>query len=352
MLSKHQLDFAVSSNRGAKLDKFQWQVVQRLVSTKPDGVPGPKTARAIAVYQHAHGFSVDGIATPAILCMSGLHVQPPSGLPSRGAWLDMAPGEVLGPRRLPRYIARLRELGISSASLMLTSSKRTERPVFKWSLDEYDELASGFAAENFPLGLTVWPRPWSEFSLDLAEQVEEYVSLHRPHRIEFDAEGNWTRGDVRGFDDLEDAADSVVSLFREMYDGELVCTTIPEHFENSAQAQLSRRCDVLIPQAYSLYRPGKEKYQWGERYSPGVMQRWSLARAKDVPGVKVECGLAAWAQKFPGKSIARAMTEAASEVKAQGCEHSHYWSLKHVMRQWRSANARRDWLRANPAGAR
>lgn len=344
MLDKRKLAAAVAYNLEQPLSPAVWRRVQRAVGAVADGRPGPATARAVSSYQARHGLVIDGKAGPVTRRMLGVLGHRRSSPPTRGLWLDMSPGEVLG-RRRAAFVRRLNALKINAVQLMLTSSKRTPSPIFKWSPDQWEELHGALSGSGIKAGLTVWPRPWEAYTVDLVAGLVRYFDTARPGRLEFDAEGNWKPGDVRGFESIEHAADALVSLARDLGPVELACTTIPEHFECSNRTQLSRRCSVLVPQAYSVYKPGKKKWKWGEKYGPGIMQRWALARASSVPGVKLACGLPLWAQKFPGRTTCQAMSAAwLAACDHPGVEEFWFWSAKHVLRHWKNANAARNFL--------
>ena len=58
---------AVSYNRGRGYSKSLWKSIQEKVGTTPDGDPGPKTARAIAVWQRNNSLDADGKCGPRTL---------------------------------------------------------------------------------------------------------------------------------------------------------------------------------------------------------------------------------------------------------------------------------------------
>jgi len=60
MLSQQQVDSAVDYNNSKNYTPECWKLIQAEVSTKVDGVPGPKTAFAVSVYQCTRGLAVDG----------------------------------------------------------------------------------------------------------------------------------------------------------------------------------------------------------------------------------------------------------------------------------------------------
>lgn len=353
MLTKAQLEQAVEWNREQRKGRPFWRKVQAALGAAVDGIPGPETARKAAEYQARFRLKIDGKVGPVTLGMLGLSGSAPSTMPPRGIWFDMAPSEY---RDNPdKVVARMRELKLTRCQLMLTSSKRNDPksgeritgPVFKHSVTDAAALASACDSAGIQFGLTVWPRPWENHTVDLVGGLGDYITACSPNRLEFDLEGNWTTKDVKGFPSLEQAGRDLVEFCREAFPGlELAVTTIPEHFELSGNSKVSHLVDVVIPQAYSIHKPGKAKYGWGEQYGPGIMQRWSLARARRVPGVKIECGLPVWAQKFPKKSVAASMSAAFNEAARDNDVGGFMlWSAKHVLRHWRNVNAARNFLR-------
>lgn len=63
---------AVKYNKSRGYSGSLWREIQSKVGTTADGDPGPKTARAIAVWQQNHGIAVDGKCGPGTLQTMGL----------------------------------------------------------------------------------------------------------------------------------------------------------------------------------------------------------------------------------------------------------------------------------------
>lgn len=91
-LTDSQLDQAVTYNQKRPYSKALWQKIQQTVAVTADGVPGPETAQAAAVYQAAHGLAVDGKVGPGTLAAMQLGCI--FTLPGKAPFFFLAPLEI------------------------------------------------------------------------------------------------------------------------------------------------------------------------------------------------------------------------------------------------------------------
>lgn len=163
--------------------------------------------------------------------------------------------------------------------------------------------------------------------------------------LEFDAEGNWLPAKVKGFANIDKAGDELVKVFERVsvaYDVRTELTTYPFHTENSKTADVAPHADRLLPQAYSV-RNRKNKdgsnllIDWNGTYGPVGMQKLTLDRAMQVPGVGttagplISCGLAAYDQSgWPGKTGEQAMRAAYDAACAYEPVEIRFWSAKWI----------------------
>ncbi|MCK5446153.1 MAG: peptidoglycan-binding protein [Rhodospirillaceae bacterium] len=330
-----------------------WRQIQVRLGAIPSGVPGDNTTQAAAAYQTRHSLEVDGMVGPitmTALGLSGPALGCPQSAVKRGLWYDIRPKETF--KDLARTVARIQVMSFDAVSVMIDSAKPTPTPHFKWSPLQLGKFANECNAAGLDFGFTLWPRPTIEHMSTVAEILPEYIDAASPNFIEMDVEGNWEARDVEDFESLEGAGADLVSLLRELApDVPLVATTFPHHREYGSHATVSGLVDVITPQAYSVYKPSKAKYNWGHAYGPGDMQRLAYARASRIqPSPIMHMGLPAWAQKFPGRTVFDAMAAASNEAARLGVARVWYWSAKWLLRHWDKANERRRFLIHNKPG--
>ena len=90
----------------------------------------------------------------------------------------------------------------------------------------------------------------------------------------------------------------------------------------------------LLLQVYPVRSRGKQAIRWDGALGPVRYPAEALKRARErVPaGVDVQCGLAAYDQRWPGHEPGEAMTMAFQSARDGGARRVRWWSGKHVVR--------------------
>lgn len=298
-----------------------WQAAQRLTS---DGKVGPVTASAI---RWASGVM--------------LH-------PRRFVWWDHGPLERVG---------AMRSWGVERLAIMLNSSlaKHDTTPQWKYRLDErLLKITDAATARGMAVTLTAWVRP-NPAQLDaVLAYWRRMIPLTGADSIEAELEGNWRERNAHGFDSLEEAGAYLVAGMQDLQDEfgvRLIGTTFPGHKElKMDHATALDHLDAASVQIYSraaLERTDDDKrriqarYRWDADQGPGTWQHRMIPRYR-ARGYHVICGLAAWAQAFPGHTEREAYERALTAAALEGVEEVGWWSSKHL----RPGTAGADFLAA------
>jgi hypothetical protein len=275
--------------------------------------------------------------------------------PLHGLWIDDAPRRVM----TPEYLDDFRRHGFRVGAVML----ETVTPGFdpKWTPRDLARLGETFRKADLELVVTVWPEPRLQYIEELAKKLPTFLEASGAAALEFDAESNFTRKKVVGFKNLDDASGAlvaVVSGFKTMFDVRTEITTFTMHEENSPRAKLADDCDRTVNQGYSVRNRTDGQgvafeVPWNHQFGPGSMQRLTFDRAASVPKKNgkptLSCGLAAYDQRWPNRSIAEAMQTAYDACLPYQPKEIRWWSSKWVIggqaqtpqRMWFAELARR-----------
>ena len=258
-----------------------------------------------------------------------MRTKPPIGL-----WIVCPPRRVLG----PGYIEELKDLGISTAAIMVETSN-PELDV-RWTPEQIGRACELCRAADIEVVLSVWPMPSREYLEELAPWLESVVPLGVAG-VECDLEHLWAPSRLHGFTSLTEAAAYLLlrlHSLRDRHDVRLEVTTHPWHSESSPRALVAPHVDRLVEQAYSIReRPDGTLVAWDSRtLGPGHHQRWAIEDARLVPSIaaghpNLSLGLAAWSQVWPDHAPREAMRLAYDA--ALECEPAEvrYWSSAFVL---------------------
>jgi len=316
------------------------------VGTTPDGEPGPLTARAVMVWQAAHGLDADGMVGPNTL--AAIHQARTPSKPSTRAhvstlclWWDLGPGWSVGDAE--GFADELESMGVDVIGLMADRSEPmgSGKPWWRWRPGAAATFARVLRTRGIDVDLVLWPRPNTTYLKGYADELPALVDAVQPRCVQLDVEGNWTHRHKRGFRTMHDAADALFDIVRGTGVGMVGATTYPFHAEhNPAQASVTPYVDLIIPQAYASYRKQETSEHWGAHLGPGAHQRVTWERVRRVQSTQTRWawGLAAYLQHYPDKGVEVSMAKQldaaldlyASAHPGQGCE-VWLWSAKWLM---------------------
>jgi len=349
---------AIEHNRSLGYSKLTWEKIQATIGADVDGIPGEQTSQRLVLWQAVHGISPptgrldratwrtleahwqrlghhladndDGVAGDAA---NDDHEQVVNTW-TRGLarmrlrlWWDLS--EPLTLRNLGRLTRALTLMGVHTVAIMLDSSAADERPRWRWSPKGLEEFTAVLSEHDIEVHLTSWPRPTRTFIDATLEGIIERLEISGATVWEFDLEHNWAPKLVEDYATLKAAADSLLRGARSLAIP-LWMTTFPLHAELGAGSTLAHRLDAVAVQAYSRHKQGDANYRWGAPYGPGDLQEMSIERVRAL-NRSVICGLGAWDQKFPHRTIAEAMDTALGAAFQAGVTHVSYWSAKWIL---------------------
>jgi hypothetical protein len=170
----------------------------------------------------------------------------------------------------------------------------------------------------------------------MCKDIDELMTLTKAKVFQIDAESNWDSKFLKGFHNMSEAAQYLVSKMKETvakHNGKTSLTTFPYHSENSKNATISPYMDTLFPQAYSVANRTNGNVKWNDAFGPKNMQKITLERAAatKINKSNICCGLAAYDQKWPGHTEEEAMKVALDTAIEMGVEHVCYWSSKWIV---------------------
>jgi len=285
-----------------------------------------------------------------------------------GLWVDCPPKTVLS----HGYFRAVKDLGISELAIMLDDAPRRWRP--RWSLTDWEALCRMAERYGISLAITTWPYPDKRLLDTMYASLEDYLSASTCILgEESDTEFNWKASKTKGFRGSWIAGRDRVSAFdaaceylvakkrdcafeagvrrgRAFFpDDPGYCdppfveqTTFAGHSEAGVHAKVAPHMDAMFLQMYSVAHRQRrnsagEKVQyavpWGHTYGPGSMQKWSIERARLIPGVQsrkvaLGAGLAVWDQEFSGHTIGEALDAAFIQTIIMGVRRIRLWSSK------------------------
>ncbi|MDJ0722662.1 MAG: peptidoglycan-binding protein [Desulfobacterales bacterium] len=253
-----------------------------------------------------------------------------------GVWIDVG-GRALVSHGAA-HAALLHALGFSEACIMIN---RVDARRFGFSAVSEATIrgfASRLAGSGTRVTLTSWLRPDKGFIDDMVRSLPPLATAIGAHAIEFDVEGTWRRGRVRGFANHTDAARYVYRTLRPVSSGlEIAVTCEVDPMPTANMRAIVQGADVIVPQAYSAYR-ARRSHRIGAPYGPrGIQDRavQKLAEAVAASGKPTIMGLAAYSRnRWPGSSanaILRMELEHTLTLRSSAAlRGARYWSWKHI----------------------
>ncbi len=255
----------------------------------------------------------------------------------RGVWIDDSVHDVLQPKFWDTLVAHK----FTTGALMLEGLGHGFDP--SYSEDMLGKLGALARERDCEFVLTCWPEPKAQYLIDFEAKIGALLTAAGAAALESDLEGNWLPGEVKGFPNIDKAGDELVQVYGDVL-GRIDCraelTTYPFHPENNKSADVAPHVDVLLPQAYSVYKrkvKGADTPQdWDGNYGPGHMQTLTLDKAKLVHGTNtpggpvLSCGLAAYDQVWPGRKGEDAMRVAYDAAMLYAPREIRWWSSKWI----------------------
>jgi hypothetical protein len=251
---------------------------------------------------------------------------------TRGLWIDSPPAEV----RKQDFWTRMRDTGFTTGAVMIESVTAGFDP--KYTLLELEQLGKCARKVDMELVLTIWVEPNPAYVKDLLVKMPAIQIASGCAAIEGDVESNFTRKRLRGYPSLDAASEAAVDAIRaHRQDVRIEGTTFTEHAENSKNSEFIARCDRSMNQGYSVRNrrdsQGNDfKVPWEGTMGPGLMQRRTFERARQIPQTngkpKLGCGLAAYDQSWPGHTIDEAMRLALNTALEYDPVECRWWSSK------------------------
>jgi len=356
MLSDAETKTAIDYNRGRGYDRAEVRQIQEVTGSTPDGEWGPRTVRALALWQTEQGLDGDGRVGPRTFDAIMDYEEPCPGLDSPievvqpgevviGAWGDDAAGAMAR----EAYADELVDLGISEVALMMNRANISTaadpwdlrfRDLGEegWEDDVIAEIAGVYLARNIRLILTAWPQPSKDQIDEMCEAMVPLLRVCRAVAFEVDTEGNWVLKFLRGFASMDEAAAYLVARMEwaleqaGLPDAETESTTFGHHAELGRHPTVTQRVDRACVQGYSTSPRSSGPVAWDSYLGPGGHQAWIIDRARRAGAREIVMGLAAYKQSgFRGHTADEAMQVAWDRTVTLGIRRVRYWSTKHIL---------------------
>ncbi len=346
---------ALAYNRKQGWDESEVKLIQEVTGSTPDGVWGPRTVRAVALWQAENGLHADGMVGPKTFeAISDFeecpgYAEPPQAHPGDvtiGVWGDDSAGRM----SKASYADRLVELGISEVALMMNRaniSKSADPWDLRWKdtgeegWDDDDligQIAALYASRNIKLILTCWPRPDKAQIDEMCAAMVPLLRLTNAAAFEVDVEGNWLVKHLKHFKSMKEAAEYLARSMKQalkdagLEDAKTESTTFGHHAELGRHPTVTPLLDRACVQGYSTSPRQKGPVAWNSYLGPGRHQEWIYNRARKAGAKEVVMGLAAYKQSgFKGKNADEAMRAAYDKTVELGIRHIRYWSSKWIL---------------------
>lgn len=268
---------------------------------------------------------------------------------SLGLWGDLPKAMILTPEFFAWFAEELR---FDLLSIMIDDAD--PKVEFSWNEKDVEKalkLADPYAIE---IGLTTWPYPVPELLRQMKVKMDALLGVGPVAEWETDQEFNFQEDDVRGYPNLVVASNALVEIKVELcvkHGCRNVVTTFTYHVENSSRSLTIPRADRAAIQAYATDERDGKRVTWNHRLGPGNMQKLTLDRTMQIPGVKegkveLEVGHAAWNQEgftekqksiVKGKTVEKwvSVPEKAMRISFEASlpykpVAHNWWSLKYV----------------------
>jgi hypothetical protein len=256
----------------------------------------------------------------------------PLKLPCLELWVDDPPILV----KTAAYWARLRELGVQTAALMVDTTETGFDLVY--GPRDLETIANLARQYDIALAATMWPEPDMAKIDKACEMLDRDVLPLGFVALENDAEHNWRTDKVVGFESLDGAAAYLAGRQRDLclkHDLRLEMTTHTGHREAGPRAVLARLVDRCYYQLYSTESDWQGRaVVWSGPRGPGRLQREFLEKVRlAIPEladgrVGLAAGLAFYDQKWPSHTVEEALDAAVAPLTAPDILAIRAWSSK------------------------
>jgi hypothetical protein len=350
-MQREQIREAIDFNKRQGYRKEEIKLIQEMTGSTPDGLWGPRTIGAIALWQAEVGLAADGkVGTQTWAhikqaernqCPIYRLADPQSSKVEIGVWGDDAPSRMAK----KHYAQRLAALGITNVALMMNRAN-VSRDAEPWDLrwkdrneegwhdDAICEVAENLATCGIDVILTSWPRPDKRQIDSMVPDMADLLKATRAKAWEVDVEGNWHTRHLKHFKGMAEAGQYLAEAMKSVTDPlgiRTESTTFGHHAELGRYPTVTHLLDVAVVQGYSVAERQGKPYPWHGYLGPGRHQQWIYARAKKAGAKEVVMGLAAYEQNFPGRSALRAMKIAYDKSVELGVSGVRYWSSKWIL---------------------
>ena len=356
-MTNDQVQAALAYNKKQGYDTDEVKLIQEVTGSTPDGTWGPRTVRAIWLWQEEKGLDADGKVGPKTFDvisdedMCPDYVVPPPAVVQPGdvvigVWGDDAANRMMK----TEYADRLVSLGISEVALMMNRAN-ISAAADPWDLrwkdtgeegwdedDKIGELAAVYAERNIRLILTCWPRPDKRQIDEMCAAMVPLLKLTNATAFEVDVEGNWRTKHLKNFLSMNSAAQYLFEAMEQalvdagIENGETESTTFGHHAELGKHPTVTQRLDRACVQGYSTSPRSSGPVAWDSYLGPGQHQKWIYDRAVKAGAKEIVMGLAAYKQRgFRGHTATQAMSAAFDMTVELGVRRVRYWSSKWIL---------------------
>ena len=257
-----------------------------------------------------------------------------------GVWLDDPPSLVLQ----PNYLGLLTDLGVDHLVVMVDGPEPGLDDA-RWDVGQLQRLRTMLPAQ-IDLVPSIWPIPSRHFIENvLPNRLPAILQACHTSRLELDCEpaGDWTKGDLDGYQTLEQCSHALWGVLRRAGVEFLDVTTFPAAVRHCA-ALLDASKGRLVLQTYAVTTRQGEDVGFESNLGP---EKWTergyqiARRSTDAP---VALGIAAYRSKFPNRTEAHAWrTQLRVFRELEGVERVvRVWSSKWLCRKKGHARRRAE----------
>lgn len=300
MLTDAQIEAAISYNRTYWREKnVDTRRIQWAVGSYPDGLWGPNTVNAIALWQNNNALAVDGKWGPAT---NGTYWH--GVYPVFGVWSSREGDE--WDDHFELYLDTIFACGFSEIVLELNDDSDDEWTLSQWQggLAQLVRTVRRLESAGLRVVLWAWPQPEKSFVDDMVAELTTLREILPTVGIEYDMEGhNWP-----GSTPLAQTQ----YLFQQSV---LFRPTVTTHGgrlgvdKDTGEPDYDpmRYCYGCPEQSYSHYDKDEPERYWYAEHGPGFFQQENLReveklRAYNADLTRVVCGVAAWDQIYPANA--------------------------------------------------
>jgi hypothetical protein len=215
-----------------------------------------------------------------------------------------------------------------------------------WTPERVCDRAAAVAAAGLTPTIMIWLGRYPE---QIRAGVNWLAELGAETRAQvlLDLEGDWHRG--KGI--APDKAAALVARLMKAAGVRWGVTGLAGL--HSSLAPIARRADFVVPQAYSIWKPGGAHWSHSRSTFPGTQQAasvrsWSAVKKPIVMGLSCYWGARPKAAGVPALTQPQTMRIAAAETVALGIREAWFWSLKWITGKSQSCKLARAFFGAKP----